>query len=234
VDRASLEQLLAQGLSLAEIGRRADRHEATVAYWLKKYGLEAAHRAKHAARGGLARAELEPMVEAGMSASQIAEVVGLSKTTVRHWLREHGLQTQWARRRTASNERQECMILTCPKHGVTTFRLRDGWLPLCPLSGRGGCQAPKEDQADSRRRGRRSLPDLWLRSVRLGARVPSSGPRGEEFLLEPSRRRTIHREGAGRGQQVLAALCELSCGGGGRTRQSDHVRFCLPTMRLPR
>jgi transposase len=126
MDRASLEQLLAQGLSLAEIGRRADRHEATVAYWLKKYGLEAAHRAKHAARGGLARAELEPMVEAGMSASQIAEVVGLSKTTVRHWLREHGLQTQWARRRTASNERQECMILTCPKHGVTTFRLRDG------------------------------------------------------------------------------------------------------------
>jgi len=126
MDRASLEQLLAQGLSLAEIGRRVDRHEATVAYWLKKHGLEAANRAKHAARGGLARAELEPMVEAGMSASQIAEAVGLSKTTVRHWLREHGLQTQWARRRMASNERQERMMLTCPKHGVTTFRLRGG------------------------------------------------------------------------------------------------------------
>jgi transposase len=126
MDRASLEQMLEQGLSLAEIGRRVDRHEATVAYWLKKHGLEAAHRAKHAARGGLSRAELEPMVEAGMSASQIAEVVGLSKTTVRHWLREHGLQTQWAKRRKASNERQERMMLSCPKHGVTTFRLRGG------------------------------------------------------------------------------------------------------------
>jgi transposase len=126
MDRASLEQMLEQGLSLAEIGRRVDRHEATVAYWLKKHGLEAAHRAKHAARGGLSRAELEPMVEAGMSASQIAEVVGLSKTTVRHWLREHGLQTQWAKRRKASNERQERMMLRCPKHGVTTFRLRGG------------------------------------------------------------------------------------------------------------
>jgi hypothetical protein len=32
MDRSSLEVLLAQGLSLAEIGRRFGRHEATVAY----------------------------------------------------------------------------------------------------------------------------------------------------------------------------------------------------------
>jgi transposase len=124
MDRASLEQLLGQGLSLAEIGRRFGRHEATVSYWLEKYGLEAANHAKHAARGGLTRAELEPLVEAGMSASQIADAVDLSKTTVRHWLREHGLKTQWAERRRGSNDRQERMLLRCPKHGITTFRLR--------------------------------------------------------------------------------------------------------------
>jgi IS30 family transposase len=32
MDRASLEQLLNQGLSLAEIGKRFGRHESTVAY----------------------------------------------------------------------------------------------------------------------------------------------------------------------------------------------------------
>jgi DNA-binding CsgD family transcriptional regulator len=126
MDRASLEQMLERGLSLAEIGRKLGLHESTVSYWLRKHGLEATHRAKHAARGGLSRAELEPMVEAGMSASQIADLVGLSKSTVRHWLREHGLQTQWAKRRIASDERRESMMLCCPKHGETTFRLRSG------------------------------------------------------------------------------------------------------------
>jgi transposase-like protein len=44
MDRASLEQLLDQGLSLAEIGRRFGLHEATVGYWVKKHGLRAVNR----------------------------------------------------------------------------------------------------------------------------------------------------------------------------------------------
>lgn len=59
MDRASLEQMLGQGLSLTEIGRRFGRHEATVSYWLKKHGLDAANHEKHAARGGIAKEELE-------------------------------------------------------------------------------------------------------------------------------------------------------------------------------
>jgi transposase len=93
MDRASLEQLLGQGLSLAEIGRRFDRHEATVAYWVEKHGLQAASRDKHVAKGGLTREELEPLVEAGMSIAGIAEAVGRSKATVRHWLIRHGMKT---------------------------------------------------------------------------------------------------------------------------------------------
>lgn len=91
---------------MAEIGRRMGRHEATVSYWLKKYGLEAVNHGKHEAKGGLTREELSPLVDAGMSIVEIAAIVGLSKTTVRHWLREYGLKTQWAERRLASGERQ--------------------------------------------------------------------------------------------------------------------------------
>ncbi len=124
MDRASLEQLLGQGLSLAEIGRRVGRHEATVSYWVKKHGLEAANRETHVARGGIAREELEPLVEAGMSIAQIAESVGRSKATVRHWLTRYGLRTRGrmgAPSRTGAREAREAglaaTILPCPHHG---------------------------------------------------------------------------------------------------------------------
>lgn len=93
MDRASLEQLLGQGLSLAEIGRRFDLHEATVGYWVRKRGLQAVNHEKHASRGGIAKGELEALVAAGRSIAQIAETVGRSKGTVRHWLSQHGLKT---------------------------------------------------------------------------------------------------------------------------------------------
>jgi transposase len=119
-----LEQLLREGLSLAEIGRRVGRHEATVSYWLEKYGLEAANRDKHTAKGGLRREELSPLVDAGLSTTQIAERVGRSKTTVRHWLQEYGLRTHWAERRQASGEHQAQIQSRCPRHGETAFRRR--------------------------------------------------------------------------------------------------------------
>src|SRR5579859_932011 len=102
VDRALLEELLGQGLSLAEIGRRCGLHESTVGYWAKKHRLQAVNRDKHATKGGLQREELEPLVAAGMSTAEIATAVGRSKATVRYWLTEYGLRTQWAERRHAS------------------------------------------------------------------------------------------------------------------------------------
>jgi hypothetical protein len=71
--------MLGEALSLAEIGRRVGRDEATVGYWVKKHGLEATNRGKQAARGGIAREALEPLVEAGMSIAEIAEAAGCSK-----------------------------------------------------------------------------------------------------------------------------------------------------------
>jgi transposase len=143
MDRVVLEDMLAQGLSLAEIGRRVGRHEATVSYWLKKYGLEAVNHCKHEAKGGLTREELSPLVDVGMSTLEIAEIFGLSKTTVRHWLREYGLRTQWAERRQASGAHQPEMELRCRRHGVTTFKRRSGGGYRC-----GKCRA----EAVARRR----------------------------------------------------------------------------------
>jgi transposase len=130
MDRASLEQYLEEGLSLAEIGARVGRHEATMSYWLKKYGLAAVHRAKCSPRGGLERQQLETLVGAGMSIAQIAEQTSLSKATVRHWLTRYGLKTHGAlgrRRRVDAEQAQEAglsvTVLNCRHHGNTEFVL---------------------------------------------------------------------------------------------------------------
>ncbi len=124
VDRALLERLLEDGLSLAEIGRRVGRHESTVAYWMAQHGLEANGRERHAAKGVIDRERLEELVNEGLSTAQIAGVVGRAPTTIRIRLREYGLQTRWAERRQAFKEGRRELTLVCPCHGLTTFRLR--------------------------------------------------------------------------------------------------------------
>jgi transposase/5-methylcytosine-specific restriction endonuclease McrA len=130
MDRELLEAMLAEGMSLAAIGRRVGRHESTVAYWLARYGLRAARAEKHAARGALARDQLERLVQAGMTIAEIADQVGRSKATVRHWLERFGLRTVSRRgrrmhpdllqaRRAGATE----LVAACPKHGATEFVL---------------------------------------------------------------------------------------------------------------
>ncbi len=124
MDRASLEALLGEGLSLAEIGRRVDRHEATVGYWVEKHGLRAAGGKRYAPKGALAREQLEALVAEGASLNQIADAVERSTATVRHWLGKYGLRTdcphRGPRRPGAQRARAEgaCeAVLTCPQHG---------------------------------------------------------------------------------------------------------------------
>jgi transposase len=121
MDRAILEELLGEGLSLAEIGRRFDRHEATVAYWVSKYGFSAPHKEAHAAKGSIARDRLAALVDLGLSVNQIALEVGRSSSTVRHWLREYELKTQWAVRRGALAAGERRMTLRCARHGMVEF-----------------------------------------------------------------------------------------------------------------
>lgn len=152
MDRTSLEQLLAQGLSLAEIGRRFDLHESTVGYWVEKHGLRAVNRDKFAARGGLAREELEALVEQGATIAEIAETVGRSKATVRHWLIRYGLKTHGGRGRRPKAEvraaKQAGLRITtmrCKLHGEAEF-----W-----LTGRGNYRCKQCRSAAVARRRRR-------------------------------------------------------------------------------
>jgi transposase len=151
MDRASLEQLLGQGLSLAEIGRRFGQHEATVSYWVKKYGLEAASHGKHVSRGGIARDDLEVLVQSGKSIAEIAEAVDRSKATVRHWLIRYGLKTHNGRGRRPSEQAEAAkkaglanVTMRCARHGETEF-----W-----LTGRGyyRCKRCRSDAVAQRRR----------------------------------------------------------------------------------
>jgi transposase-like protein len=65
MDRAWLEAQLAAGRSIESIAREVGKHPSTVGYWVKKYGLRSQHAERHAARGGLARETLEPLVLQG-------------------------------------------------------------------------------------------------------------------------------------------------------------------------
>lgn len=121
-----LEEQLENGSSLAEIGLRVGRKESTVGYWVEKHGLQPVNREKHLARGGLKRDDLERLIAVGASIAEIAEKVGRSKATVRYWLREYGLQTTWAKRRSSSEAGHQRMELDCPSHGLTEFQLRRG------------------------------------------------------------------------------------------------------------
>jgi transposase len=130
MERQSLEFLLDQGLSLEQIGKRFGKDPSTISYWMNKYGLEAPNREKHAAKGGIERERLEVLVARGMTIAEIADEVGLSKGTVRHWLRQYALQTHNSRGRRPGKIVQAAKgaglltaKMTCFRHGETEFFL---------------------------------------------------------------------------------------------------------------
>ena len=128
MDKGSLEVLLGQGLSVAQIGARFGKDPSTVSYWMQKYGLVAVNRDKHAGRGGIERARLEPLVQAGMTIAEIASELQRSKTTVRHWLMRYGLKTVNTRgrrpaARRAKHDGKLTIVLDCRHHGETDFWL---------------------------------------------------------------------------------------------------------------
>jgi transposase len=138
MDRDALRTMLSEGLSLAEIGRRVGRHEATVAYWVRKHGLRAANADRHRARGAVSEERLRQLVERGLSIAQIADELGRGKASVRHWLRRYGLRTRSPRGRRVPAHVKEAQAAgiarisrTCPHHGQTAFSLVQGGRYRC-------------------------------------------------------------------------------------------------------
>jgi transposase len=135
MDRDSLAWMLAEGLSLAQIGKRCRRHPSTVEYWVHKHGLSAANSERHAAKGGIPRARLQALIDDGLSVRGIADELGLGATTVRYWLRKHALSTRPMdrRRQTREARRDGQMRLqrVCKTHGLTDFWLEGSGYYRC-------------------------------------------------------------------------------------------------------
>src|SRR3954453_20785534 len=93
MDRDWLGARVGRRGAIEGIAREVGRDPSTVAHWVNKYELRSRHAARHAARGALSREDLEPLVASGMSIRQIARELERSPTTIRHWLRQHGLRT---------------------------------------------------------------------------------------------------------------------------------------------
>ena len=135
MDEDSLQSFLAAGLSLEEIGRRVGKHPSTVGYWVKKHGLLAVHRSKHAARGGIHRESLAALIDEGATYAFMADALGVSVATIRYWLNTHGLETARAQRIRLGKEQlaaeRERVRLTCKHHGPTEFLLEGRGVYRC-------------------------------------------------------------------------------------------------------
>ena len=130
MDRERLARYLERDLSLGAIGALENLDRSTVGYWVAKHGLEATGRDRHAARGPLTREQLEPLVEQEMTLREMAAVADRSVSTVRYWLKKHGLLVpRWRREqalaaRDAGTNRSDGR---CRVHGPTEFlALPDG------------------------------------------------------------------------------------------------------------
>lgn len=118
MERAWLASQLDAGRSFESIGREVGKHPSTVAYWANKHGLASQLAAKHAARGGIDRDVLEALVAEGLTIEQIAARRQVGATTVRHWLRKHGLKTMRASRTAPPGAP---VFRECGHHGWTLF-----------------------------------------------------------------------------------------------------------------
>ena len=121
MDRDHLAAQLQAGRSIESIARELGRPPSTVAYWVHKHGLTSSHAPRHAARGGITREQLEPLVTDGLSTWAIADRLGVSQATVRHWLAKHGLETMYATTRRTGGDTAAEVVRICSKHGRTVF-----------------------------------------------------------------------------------------------------------------
>lgn len=160
MDKAFLEDCLASGMSLTEIGALTNRDPSTVGYWVQKHGLTANGKAKYARRGGLTREQLEPLVDQGATLREMAEELDRSISSVRYWLLKTGLCGAGRRGRAPLVPRDEVVAAIaagkrslsarCPHHGETTFVIEN--------SGRARCRQCRMDRvAEWRRRTKRRL-----------------------------------------------------------------------------
>jgi len=74
-------------------------------------------------KSGLTRADIEPLIEEGLTIEKIAQRLGVSDSTTKKWLKRHGLRTRGAQRRATLDEMRAAgerdVQLECRRHGLT-------------------------------------------------------------------------------------------------------------------
>lgn len=211
MDRAQLKAWLDDGLSLEQMGAIVGRHPSTVAYWLRKHGLVANGRAKHAPKGGIPRDELEPLVRRGDTLGVIAAHFDVSIRTVRYWIERNGLPRPISNRRweveRALEEGHRTLFRDCRKHGWTVFVIEN--------SGRARCRKCRiERVADWRRRAKAKLvAEAGGKCILCG--YAASQAALQFHHLDPSRKSfALSLRGVTRSMEELraeAAKCVLLC-----------------------
>lgn len=148
-----MAQRLAAGVSIEAIARDVERDPSTVSYWARKHGLSSSHAERHAARGPIERALLAEIVACDRSIRDMADVFDRSPTTIRHWLRRHGLETSRMTRERLGKAALAAGLTTaqlpCLLHGTSRHVRRDGGFRCAR------CRV--EHVADKRRRIKRQL-----------------------------------------------------------------------------
>ena len=145
MERDWLEARLAEGRSIEAIAKEVGKHPSTVGYWVTKFGLASLHSERHAAKGAPSPDMVAALVEEGLTIQQMAERLGASATTVRHWLRRYGLTTLRARRSAGAERGQQVVIRHCRHHGFTAWA-RTG------TGGRYRCKRCRSEHVSARRR----------------------------------------------------------------------------------
>lgn len=130
MERPFLEEQLAAGRSLEQIGALVGKHPSTVGYWLKRHGLKAAHHDKNAPTRRVDPAELKELVALGLTAAELATELDVSTTTVNCWLRKLGLKTTRGEHRAARQQARAAGATIVPSHcrthGEADFKLARG------------------------------------------------------------------------------------------------------------
>ncbi len=205
MDKDLLEDCLAKGMSLPEIGRLVDKPPGTVGYWVAKHGLVANGREKFSPGKGkvITEAQLEPLVMEGLTIADIAERLGVRPNCVRYRIQKYGLPQPIEVRRTLRDHAVRTgdtdAMRVCIHHGMTQF-LRDN-------RGTWRCRLCRQERvADRRRRVKRILVE------EAGGACILCGY--DRFAVQ----QWLHggdRPSSRRSFEVRAALRELPRGGGG-------------------
>ena len=228
---------LAEGRSIESIAREAGR-AAVDGGVLGQQARPDVRSTPHATRRAAASSATssQALLEEGLSIRAMAERLGVSYTTVRHWLRRHELDdAAWAsagRDRAGPRRGAETTEAHCPVHGVTTFvrRGHDGF--RCRLCRTGAVHRRRREvkRVLVEEAGGACVLCGYDRSL-AGLHFHHLDPAEKSFALSRQRRDALAGRGSCRGREVRAAVLELPCGSRGRDCATARV---ATTMRASR